>query len=64
MDYNKLLVCPKYKSPYDNLLHILRILSNCHHTICSKCISQLNNNSLVCSIDKNNKRKKFKQISN
>ena len=52
MDYNKLLVCPKCKSSYDNSLHLPIILPNCHHTICSKCISQINSNSLVCPIDK------------
>ena len=55
MDYNKLFICPKCNISYDTSIHIPRILPNCYHTICSKCISQLlihDTNSLICPIDK------------
>ena len=55
MDYNKLFICPKCNISYDTSIHIPRILPNCYHTICSKCISQLlihDTNSIICPIDK------------
>ena len=64
MDYNKLLICPKCNFSYDTLIHIPKVLPNCHHTLCSKCISQFTSNTIICPIDKiiNEKNKINEQL--